>query len=86
MKMKLIASALLLASQMSTAFAEPTENSPQPTAGVAAFLKALNSGSGKPIEQLSVKDARAVLTGRRRAQNCRRHRFHRRSLPYRASL
>lgn len=63
MKMKLIASALLLASQMSTAFAEPTENSPQPTAGVAAFLKALNSGSGKPIEQLSVKDARAVLTG-----------------------
>ena len=63
MKMKLITSALLLASQMSTAFAAPTENSPQPTAGVAAFLKALNSGSGKPIEQLSVKDARAVLTG-----------------------
>ena len=63
MKMKLIASALLLASQMSTAFAGPTENSPQPTAGVAAFLKALNSGSGKPIEQLPVKDARAVLTG-----------------------
>lgn len=63
MKMKLIASALLLASQMSTAFAAPTENSPQPTAGVAAFLKALNSGSGKPIEQLSVKDARTVLTG-----------------------
>ncbi|KYN65409.1 alpha/beta hydrolase [Pantoea agglomerans] len=63
MKMKLIASALLLASQMSTAFAAPTENSSQPTAGVAAFLKALNSGSGKPIEQLSVKDARAVLTG-----------------------
>ncbi|WP_256849269.1 alpha/beta hydrolase [Pantoea sp. Fr-CA_6] len=63
MKMKLIASALLLASQMSTAFAAPTENSPQPTAGVAAFLKALNSGSGKPIEQLSFKDARAVLTG-----------------------
>ncbi|MGV6478333.1 alpha/beta hydrolase [Pantoea agglomerans] len=63
MKMKLIASALLLASQMSTAFAATTENSPQPTAGVAAFLKALNSGSGKPIEQLSVKDARAVLTG-----------------------
>lgn len=63
MKMKLIASALLLASQMSTAFAAPTENSPQLTAGVAAFLKALNSGSGKPIEQLSVKDARAVLTG-----------------------
>ncbi|MHA6311333.1 MULTISPECIES: alpha/beta hydrolase [Pantoea] len=63
MNMKLTASALLLASQMSTAFAAPTENSPQPTAGVAAFLTALNSGGGKPIEQLSVKEARAVLTG-----------------------
>lgn len=31
-----------------------------------AFLKVLNSGTGKPIEQLSPKDARAVLTG---AQN-----------------
>ncbi|MBV4460837.1 alpha/beta hydrolase [Pseudomonas sp. COR58] len=28
-----------------------------------AFLDALNSGSGKPIEQLSPKDARAVLSG-----------------------
>ncbi|MCD2355821.1 alpha/beta hydrolase [Pantoea sp. MHSD4] len=63
MKMKLIASALLLSSQISSAFAAPTENSPQPTVGVAAFLKALNSGTGKPIEQLSVNDARAVLTG-----------------------
>ena len=62
MKMKLIASALLLSSQISSAFAAPTENSPQPTVGVAAFLKALNSGTGKPIEQLSVNDARAVLT------------------------
>jgi len=63
MNMKLTASALLLASQMSAAIAAPTENNPQPTAGVAAFLKALNSGGGKPIEQLSVKDARAVLAG-----------------------
>ncbi len=31
-----------------------------------AFLDALNSGTGKPLEQLSPKDARAVLTG---AQN-----------------
>ncbi|CAM4040216.1 Acetyl esterase/lipase [Pedobacter westerhofensis] len=30
---------------------------------VNAFLKVLNSGTGKPIEQLSAKDARAVLTG-----------------------
>ena len=31
-----------------------------------AFLKVLNSGKGKPVEQLSPKEARAVLTG---AQN-----------------
>ena len=30
---------------------------------VNAFLKVLNSGTGKPIEQLSAKEARAVLTG-----------------------
>jgi acetyl esterase/lipase len=63
MKLKLIASALFLACQASTAFAAPTENLPAPTAGVASFLKVLNSGSGKPIEQLSPTDARAVLTG-----------------------
>lgn len=31
--------------------------------GTKAFLNVLNSGNGKPIEQLSPKDARAVLTG-----------------------
>ncbi|HMG10121.1 MAG TPA: alpha/beta hydrolase fold domain-containing protein, partial [Mucilaginibacter sp.] len=30
---------------------------------IKAFLKALNSGTGKPIEELSPKDARAALTG-----------------------
>ena len=30
---------------------------------IKAFLKVLNSGNGKPIEQLSPKDARAVLAG-----------------------
>lgn len=30
---------------------------------VKSFLKVLNSGNGKPIEQLSPKDARAVLSG-----------------------
>ncbi|WP_409076290.1 alpha/beta hydrolase (plasmid) [Pantoea sp. C3] len=63
MKMKMTAGALLLASQIVNAWAAPVENIPQPTAGVAAFLKVLNSGNGKPIEQLSPKDARAVLTG-----------------------
>jgi acetyl esterase/lipase len=30
---------------------------------VRAFLKVLNSGGGKPLEELAPRDARAVLTG-----------------------
>ncbi|MCE0490845.1 alpha/beta hydrolase [Pantoea sp. Mb-10] len=63
MKVKLTASALLLASQMTSAWASPVENAPQPTVGVAAFLHALNSGGGKPMETLSPDAARAVLIG-----------------------
>jgi len=63
MKVKLTAGALLLASQMTSAWASPAENAPEPTVGVAAFLHALNSSGGKPIETLSPKEARAVLTG-----------------------
>ncbi|MDZ7278537.1 alpha/beta hydrolase [Pantoea eucrina] len=63
MKIKLTAGALLLASQMTSAWASPDENAPQPTAGVASFLKALNSSGGKPMETLSPDAARAVLTG-----------------------
>lgn len=37
------------------------ENDPHILTQVRAFLKALNSGNGKPIEQLSPADARAVL-------------------------
>jgi acetyl esterase/lipase len=37
------------------------ENDPRIFTQVRAFLKALNSGGGKPIEQLSPADARAVL-------------------------
>ena len=48
----------LLALSVGNAFADSdVEHNTQ------AFLDALNSGSGKPIEQLSPKDARAVLTG-----------------------
>jgi len=36
---------------------------PVPERHVEAFLKALNSGGGKPLEQLSPKDARQVLVG-----------------------
>ncbi|WLS78597.1 alpha/beta hydrolase [Erwinia pyri] len=50
--------ALLLATTLSAGAAEP---GPAPTAGVAKFLHALNSGGGKPIEQLSPADARNVL-------------------------
>ena len=37
------------------------ENDPRIFKGIRSFLKALNSGDGKPIEQLSPADARAVL-------------------------
>ncbi|HEY0608381.1 MAG TPA: alpha/beta hydrolase [Chitinophaga sp.] len=38
-------------------------NEPYVESGTKAFLNVLNSGNGKPVEQLSPKDARAVLTG-----------------------
>ena len=37
------------------------EDDPRILTGVRKFLKALNSGPGKPIEELSPKDARQVL-------------------------
>ncbi|PZR24794.1 MAG: alpha/beta hydrolase [Citrobacter freundii] len=39
------------------------ENDPQILTQIRAFLKALNSGGGKPLEQLSPADARQVLVG-----------------------
>ncbi len=39
------------------------ENDPRIFTGVRSFLKALNSGDGKPVEQLSPADARQVLVG-----------------------
>lgn len=48
----------LLALSISNAFAgDIVEHNTQ------AFLDALNAGTGKPLEQLSPKDARAVLVG-----------------------
>jgi len=41
---------------------EKAENDPRIFKEVRTFLKALNSGTGKPIEQLSPADARQVLT------------------------
>ena len=61
--------ALLIAASFSSAIAaqeiDPAQD-PHIESNVRAFLKVLNSGTGKPVEQLSPKDARAVLTG---AQN-----------------
>ncbi|MBI6705636.1 alpha/beta hydrolase [Pseudomonas viridiflava] len=50
----------LLALSVSSAFAAGDSGVEHNT---QAFLDALNSGTGKPIEQLSPKDARAVLVG-----------------------
>lgn len=63
MNLKMKAGALLLAAQMTTAFAATVDNIPAPTAGVAGFLKVLNNSGGKPIEQLSTQAARDVLIG-----------------------
>lgn len=62
-----IAIALMLCTA-SSSFAQSIDpqTDPQIESHVRAFLKVLNSGGGKPIEQLSVADARQVLTG---AQN-----------------
>ena len=50
----------LLALSVNTAFAA---GSPGVEHNTQAFLEALAAGGGKPLEQLSPKDARAVLTG-----------------------
>ncbi|EPM68373.1 lipase [Pseudomonas syringae pv. theae ICMP 3923] len=50
----------LLALSIGSAFAA---GDPAIEHNTQAFLNALNSGTGKPIEQLSPKDARAVLVG-----------------------
>ncbi|WP_416467354.1 alpha/beta hydrolase [Pseudomonas sp. LFS044] len=52
--------ASLLALSVSSAFAA---GSPGVEHHTQAFLEALEKGGGKPLEQLSPKDARAVLTG-----------------------
>ena len=63
-KLTLVA-VVLLAANTITAQERPYkgENDPEVFTGVQSFLKALNSGNGKPIEQLSPADARQVLVG-----------------------
>lgn len=45
------------------------ENDPRIFKEIRAFLEALNSGTGKPIEQLSPADARQVLAGAQSSVN-----------------
>jgi acetyl esterase len=53
---------LALSAQVSAQVINPAED-PHIESHVKSFLNVLNSGNGKPLEQLSPKDARAVLTG-----------------------
>ncbi|EAR9474410.1 alpha/beta hydrolase [Escherichia coli] len=52
----------LFASATAVASDKPV-NLPAPTAGVQAFLNVLNSGNGKPMEQLTPQEARQILIG-----------------------
>lgn len=61
-----IVSAVLTSALFASATAVATEqpvNLPAPSAGVQAFLNVLNSGNGKPIEQLTPQEARQILIG-----------------------
>ena len=53
---------LALSVQVNAQIINPSQD-PQIESHVKAFLNVLNSGNGKPLEQLSPADARAVLTG-----------------------
>ncbi|NIF46665.1 alpha/beta hydrolase [Enterobacter sp. Ap-1006] len=58
MPRSLLIAMTLAASGLAPAFAA---DAPTPTVGVSKFLSVLNSGGGKPIEQLSPQAARQVL-------------------------
>src|ERR1700679_1631764 len=65
-QLSLIALAILFMGTNTTTMAQNStplkaENDPRILTQVRTFLKALNSGTGKPIEQLSPADARKVL-------------------------
>lgn len=58
-----LATSLIILNNSTMAQTIKAENDPQIFTEVRSFLKALNSGGGKPIEQLSPADARQVLVG-----------------------
>lgn len=59
---KLIVPALLISASVSAQAVDPAQD-PAIESHVKAFLNVLNSGTGKPMEQLTPIEARAVLTG-----------------------
>jgi acetyl esterase len=61
-KSSVVALGLALSTTVNAQVVDPAQD-PNIESHVKGFLNALNSGNGKPLEQLSPKDARAVLTG-----------------------
>ena len=59
--MKTLTAILVSSVFASAAASAQTTNTPTPTAGVQAFLNILNSGKGKPMEQMTPQEARQVL-------------------------
>ncbi len=60
------AGTILLAISFSDDLAAQTKDAsqdPNIESNIRGFLKVVNSGTGKPIEQLPVKEGRAVLSG-----------------------
>ena len=56
-------SAVIFISNAVSAQTLDASKDPQIESNIRAFLKMLNSGTGKPLEQLAPKDARAILVG-----------------------
>ncbi|WP_196216444.1 alpha/beta hydrolase [Flavobacterium sp. LC2016-01] len=65
LQQSLFIAALLIVNTIASAQERPYkgQNDPEIFTEVRGFLNALNSGDGKPLEQLSVTDARNVLVG-----------------------
>jgi len=65
LQQRLFIAALLIVSTIASAQERPYkgQNDPEIFTEVRGFLNALNSGDGKPLEQLPVADARNVLVG-----------------------
>ena len=59
----IVFSAIIFISNAASAQTLDASKDPQIESNTRGFLKVLNSGTGKPLEQMAPKDARAVLVG-----------------------